>query len=600
MVSFMFVVVSGIAQPGTLDVTFGNAGKVITNLNGDDYGSAVTVQPDSKILIGGTSNSNFALIRYNSDGSLDAHFGINGTVFTSFDTANSTSGARVISLQEDGKILLVGATTGNSGRQLAIARYKTNGSLDSSFGVNGKVVSNFSSGWTGTGIAIQSDQKILITAYVTHLGAYINSFALLRYNSTGILDSTFGINGIGEMILDHDIPVYDVGIQSDGKIVVAGFNQFESSQHQVRDSIMLIRYKDNGLRDSSFGDNGIALAYANSPYPAGLQLRVLEDDKIVVSGFSKDGINNSFAILRFNAAGSLDSTFGVDGIRITKLNTSQDNSTDFDNAYCLAIQDDGKIVQGGTTKGSSNIDFALIRYHANGNIDSSFGTNGFVVTPVGTNDDFAFATAIQPDNKIVLGGYSYNGTDNDYSVVRYNYEAIVPIKLLSFNAIVNGKSVLLNWQTASEINNDHFIIERSGSVNNNFKEIAKVTSKGNSNQVQQYTFEDTHSFVGKNYYRLKQVDKDGHIDYSKIVLVNFGDINVKVYPNPASAILSIEGLKQGEKTTLTIHNGNGLIVAKTITDSYSYSWNIRSLPAGTYFLKIKNGENETVQQFVKQ
>jgi uncharacterized delta-60 repeat protein len=593
---------SAIAQPGTLDASFGNGGKVITDLSGkNDYGYTLAIQPDGKIIVGGSSDSNFALIRYNSDGFLDSTFGINGSVITDFNIASSPNNdARSVALQEDGKILLLGTVFGIFDAQLALVRYNINGSFDSSFGDNGKVISNFSGGWFGYSLAIQFDKKILVEAYVSHLNSFINSFGLLRYNYDGSTDSTFGTNGLAEIIPDHDIPAYCVGIEPDGKIVVGGFKQFELDNHLIGDSIMVIRYKKNGLRDSSFGLNSIALAYVNTPYPFGLSLAIQDDGKIVVSGFSYNGLNNSFAILRFDTTGYLDSSFATNGIRITKLSTFIDKSSNFDNAYCLAIQKDGLIIQGGTSKGVSDEDFALVRYDSNGNIDSSFGTNGIVITPVGNDKDYAFAIGLQTDNKIMLAGFSFNGIYYDFAIARYNSEGTVPIKLLFFKAVKHNKSVLLNWQTATENNNAYFAIERSNNGNSNFKEIGRVNSKGTSTQLQQYSFEDFSPLNGGNYYRLKQVDKDGHTIYTKTVLVDFSKIiSIKLYPNPLKDILTIDGLT-GNKTTVSIIDINGRTLAFISTTDVTYTWNIKSLPAGTYYLRTEADKKVTTKKFIKE
>jgi len=598
----LLLVYSSNAQPGSLDQTFGNGGKVITDFgNTDDFGNSLAIQTDGKIIVGGSAEADFALVRYNSNGLLDSTFGVDGKVITDFKIENTIRApVRSVIIQEDGKILLLGTVVDISYAQLALVRYNTDGSLDNSFGENGKLISNLAGGWYGQSLAIQPDKKILVVAYVVHLNSFTNSFGLLRYNYDGSIDSTFGTNGMAETIFGDDIPAYCIGIEPDGKIVVGGFKKFEISDHHFADSIMVIRYKKNGLRDSSFGINSIGLAYVNTPYSAGLSLGIQDNGKIVVSGFSANGINNSFAIIRFDTTGYLDSSFAINGIRITKLSASAESSYDFDNAYCMAIQKDGMIVQGGVSKGASNTDFALIRYDSNGNIDSSFGTNGIVVTPVGNDKDNALATRLQGDNKIVLAGYSFNGIDYDFSLVRYNSEVILPIKILSFKAVKYDKSVSLIWQTATENNNAYFAVERSNNGANSFREIGRVNSKGNSTQTQQYSFEDKAPFSGVNYYRLKQVNKDGSSTTSKTILIDFSKIPfIKLYPNPVKNYITVEGLT-GSKTMVSIIDINGKVLAATSTNDETYTWNIKALPAGNYYLRINADKKVNTIKFVKE
>ena len=177
----------------------------------------------------------------------------------------------------------------------------------------------------------------------------------------------------------------------------------------------------------------------------------------------------------------------------------------------------------------------------------------------------------------------------------------LPITLTSFTASKNKTSVVLNWRTANEQNNAFFAIERSNNSNNNFKEVGKLNSKGNSDQTQQYLFEDFNPFNGGNYYRLKQVDKDGKTTYSKVVFVDFGElIAIKLYPNPVKDLLTLEGLTPNIKTNISIIGLQGSVLAKTTANNSTYSWNIKQLPAGTYYVRIEAGKNVTTLKFVKE
>jgi hypothetical protein len=165
----------------------------------------------------------------------------------------------------------------------------------------------------------------------------------------------------------------------------------------------------------------------------------------------------------------------------------------------------------------------------------------------------------------------------------------------------NKTSVVLNWQTANEQNNAYFSIERSNNSNNNFKEVGRVSSKGNSNQTQQYLFEDFNPFNGGNYYRLKQVDKDGKTSYSKVVFIDFGKLMaIKLYPNPVKDVLTLEGLTTNNKTNISIISLQGSVLAKATTTNSTYTWNIKQLPAGTYYVRIEAGKSVSTLRFVKE
>jgi uncharacterized delta-60 repeat protein len=171
---------------GSLDPSFGVAGIVTTTFSGWDFAHGITLQSDGKILVAGRSNSVIALARYNVDGSLDTGFHGDGKLTTSVDTEAFAHG---ITLQSDGKILVAGSTRAGSGYDwnFLVVRYNTDGSLDATFDYDGKVITDFGGGDFGYSIAVQSDGKILVTGR----GGERNSFALARLNTDGSLDTTF-------------------------------------------------------------------------------------------------------------------------------------------------------------------------------------------------------------------------------------------------------------------------------------------------------------------------------------------------------------------------------------------------------------------------
>jgi uncharacterized delta-60 repeat protein len=374
---------------GGLDTTFGSGGKVTTKLL--PYARAMALYPnagtanDGKIVLAGQIHSrngteDFDLVRYNRDGSLDTAFGSKGSVTTDL---GSTEYLEAVAIQPDGKILAVGETwqtIGSHPEEIALARYNTNGTLDTTFGSGGKVISALGdNNAEGHAVAVQADGRIIVGGLVVLGGQNEVQFAVVRYNANGTLDTTFGSNhsgftAFGTNTDNYNYGAFSVAIEPDGRIVAAG----DSRDATLRDQWVVARYNSDGSFDTSFGGTGIVTEHimgaANDfAYAEALQA----DGKVVVAG-THDESNNfgqqSFALARFNADGSLDTTFNGTGIVTTQIGTGSI-------ARGVAIQPaDGKIVLAGfaTVNGVSNI--AVARYLANGPTIGSFTASPNPVT----------------------------------------------------------------------------------------------------------------------------------------------------------------------------------------------------------------------------
>ncbi|RME39366.1 MAG: hypothetical protein D6794_03965 [Deltaproteobacteria bacterium] len=276
---------------GTLDPSFGNGGIVQTYVSDYDEAHAVAIQPDGRILVAGTAytigpRDDFALARYNPDGTLDATFGIGGIVTLNFGVDRYGAGIRDtlvdMALQPDGRIVLAGKTVDpvNYDMELALARYNPDGSLDATFGAGGTVITDLGANTPDylTSMALQPDGRIVVAGY-TSLPA--NDTVLVRYNTDGSLDASFGAGGI---VIPPVSPsadsAADVAIQPDGRIVTAG-NSWD--QANSRFDIAVLRFNSNGMLDPGFGTGGIALNNPSiwSHYPSAMVLQ--PDGRIVVS-----------------------------------------------------------------------------------------------------------------------------------------------------------------------------------------------------------------------------------------------------------------------------------------------------------------------------
>ena len=379
-------------------------GVVITSMSAaDDEAYDMLLQKDGKIILTGYSNTDIAAVRYLANGTIDNSFGSGGIVKTALRTVNPISSA--IALQSDGKIILAGSANNGQTNDFALLRYNSNGNLDQTFGKQGIVITSLSEGDdNATDVSVQKDGKILVVGCCNDGSK--TDFALVRYNSNGSLDPTFGKEGIVLTSLSQgDDQAVAMAVQPDGKILLTGYSNT---------NIATVRYKPDGSLDKSFGKNGIVITSVNSGEDEAEDITLQEDGKILIAGKSNNGLNNDFALLRYNPDGSLDPTFGKGGIVVTGIRDGDDQ------ASALCIQSDGKIIAAGSSNNGLNYDFALIRYNRNGSVDRSFGQNGVVLTYIREGNDLASAVIVQEDGKILAGGNSNSGTTNDFALIRYD------------------------------------------------------------------------------------------------------------------------------------------------------------------------------------
>ncbi|MEZ5908176.1 MAG: tandem-95 repeat protein [Hyphomicrobiaceae bacterium] len=402
----------------TLDVTsvndaptFAIGDGIVTTAIGltSDSGRSVALQPDGKIVVAGTSDNQIFVARYNADGSLDTSFGGgDGKVSTSVGASDSGQGVVV---QPDGSVVVGGyADIGGTGH-FVVARYTADGSVDATFGGGTGIVTTAigSSHAYGMSVALQSDGRIVVAGSAIVGSDY--DTAIVRYNSDGSLDTSFGGDGIVTTTItgagDHG---FAISIQPDGRILVAG-GAFDGSSYNLTVS----RYDTDGSVDASFA-GGIVTVPLSAAEDIGNAILVQPDGKVVVAGYGQNGSgDNEFAVVRLNTDGTLDTTFGGDGI-VTELVGGAGGE-----AYGVALQPDGKLILAGRTFNGSNSDVAVMRLNADGTLDTSFGGGDGVFTlPVGTGNDQALDILVQPDGRLVITGEARVGSSNDIVLVRLN------------------------------------------------------------------------------------------------------------------------------------------------------------------------------------
>jgi uncharacterized delta-60 repeat protein len=403
------------AAPGDLDPSFGSGGLVTTDFGGlHDDSHSVGVQSDGKIVAGGFTcgpSCDFALSRYNLDGSLDSSFGVDGKVITAFPGELTVINA--LAIGPDDKIVAVGPTFSSN---FALARYNPSGELDTTFGDGGRVVTDVASQDDATSVALQADGKIVLAGFTD--GATYQDFILLRYETDGTLDGSFGNGGVVMTDFGAIDNANGLVIQKNQMIVAAGYTNGGSD---TAADFALARYNTDGSLDASFGDSGKVTTDFTFSADVVNALTLQADGKIVAAGVTSGGqLGPAFALARYEASGALDNSFGADG----KVTTDFTDTYRDDTAFAVLTQPDGKLVATGSSGEPTfppNKDFALARYDESGNLDHNFGTAGTVLTNFGA-DDVARALTLQTDGKLVAAGFTSEsaiGGDEKFALARY-------------------------------------------------------------------------------------------------------------------------------------------------------------------------------------
>lgn len=302
---------------GSLDLTFSGDGMVTTAIGtSDEEAYSVLIQPDGKILVAGLSltgfNYEFALVRYNTDGSLDLSFDTDGKVTTAVGLDDY---GFAVDLQPDGKIVVAGTSFSGTNYDFALARYNSDGSLDLTFDTDGMLLTDMGNEDILRCMTVQADGKIVVAG--TSFNGANNDFALARYNTDGSLDLSFDTDGkkIHPVGVNND-EIRSLILQPDGKLVVAGLSDAGPAS-----DFALARYNMDGSFDLGFSSDGIVITNigSGSSYDVAFSVALQSDGKIVAAGFSNNSLNDDFALARYTADGSLDLSFDGDGILTTAV-----------------------------------------------------------------------------------------------------------------------------------------------------------------------------------------------------------------------------------------------------------------------------------------
>jgi uncharacterized delta-60 repeat protein len=428
------------AVDGELDLSFGTDGKTVASFaaqsiieyhpepHANSKPSAMALEADGKILLAGQNfftkdlsrtDTDFSLMRYNSDGTHDGHFGNLGKITAGFSGGHDS--ATALAIQQDGKILVAGFMTAPSStnppnRDFGILRYLADGNADASFGQSGIVLTDFS-GRTDSALAIsvQPDGHFFVAGVSTSTDKK-DALALARYNSDGSLDSDFGTQG--KITSEFGGRISLIRFQPDGKFVVGGST--------TNSDFTLARYQADGSLDKAFGVDGTITTAFSAAYAVVNDLIFTPQGQLIAVGTT--GSDSWFfdsadiAIVRHNQDGSLDQSFGNQGKVISDIFGR------YEHGNALAVQPDGYILLAGfandyTPWHFNEGDFLLARYTPEGNLDKSFGKAGAIKTDFGV-EDHAVLASLQKDGRILVAGYVsrtlLESRPSDFSIARYH------------------------------------------------------------------------------------------------------------------------------------------------------------------------------------
>jgi uncharacterized delta-60 repeat protein len=408
--------------------------------SGNDLANEIVVLDDGRIVVAGMASDgmqwDFALARYNTDGSLDTSFSGDGLVSVPIGAGNDYGYS--LATQADGAAIIAGYGL-VSNDDFMVARLLADGNPDTSFSADGKLTTALGTGSDKAySVALQADGRILVAGSSSN--GSNDDFAVTRYNADGSLDTTFSGDGKATAAIGSagDI-VRKVLLQADGRIIVAGYASNGSNDFAVA------RFTADGALDLTFSGDGKAITAVGNNSDMAYDAVLQSDGAILLVGSSYNGTDNDVALVRYNATGSLDTSFDVDGKLTLGIGTGDDV------AWAVALQADGKIVVVGSTDNSANKDIFVLRLNTDGSLDGSFSGDGIATLGVGSGSDVAYGVAIQADGRILVSGYAYDSAYNAFVVARFNTDGSLDTSFGAADALngsprytENGAAVVLD------------------------------------------------------------------------------------------------------------------------------------------------------------
>lgn len=492
------------AQYGSLDLTFGLNGKVITDMGlTPSQASSIKILSDDKIIVAGdhynsNTNNDFAILRYTSDGELDLSFGNQGKVYTDYNQLSNIITS--ITVLSNNKILAIGTLFNENENEndFIFARFNQDGSLDSSFGNNGFVVNDFQNRKDIPYNAVELADGSFIVTGESKLGIE-SKLIVAKYNSDMTLDMNFGTTGyfLDETNFYNKNSIGNaLYITPDNNILVSGrvfnvgfYNDFAIWKLDIHGSL-----------DTTFGNNGKLLIDFFQTDDYLVDMKVLDNGKMILAGGTNEiflGAPMRYCIAQLNADGTLDSTFGVLG---KVIYTFDPNAGEIPSTFIR--RQNGALVLGGYFVNSGNYDFGLLFLNADGSQDIRYGNNGWVATTF-IGNDYLYGLAEQSDGKIIASGHTGNSSTNPtFAMARYDTDT--SLTSASFykdhsirvypNPVNNELNITFNSIISTNISARIF--------DNNGREISISSLNNNINNFEQTITLNTFSELSKGIYFL--------------------------------------------------------------------------------------------------
>ena len=487
------------------------------------------------------------------DGQIDSTFGINGITFSNFlQGATGTS----IGIDNQQNIIAVGQIYTSNQYDFAAIKFNSQGNIDTTFASNGKFTIGFGIDDFCNSILVQSDNKIIMGGYSSNWDGFnVNSiftqFSLVRIHNNGIIDSTFGNNGKFELDFDPvDCGAVVLEMQSDGKIIAIGkYNNGASLQ------IIAIRIDQNGVLDLSFGNSGISKIQIDT---------ILKDDEVTSCVIQADNkiligvvtIDQSFSgkifgLVRLTENGILDSSFGSNGV--VKIDIPNQGN---DFALAIALQGDGKILQAGTCKNSKIM--AICRFNNDGTLDPTFGAQGIDTLNISVGKDIIRDIMIQDDNKIIIVGES----NNNACILRLSQFGKIDSTFNNIGINNYGSSLGEGFYDVHSISSNKLVTAAYAQDTNNLFQLSVA------------------AYSSILFSGIKQNEPD--------------NLHLNLYPNPANDILNINyTLTTNNRYQIQIINSIGQVVKEVSNQNTvgTYTWTVdtKNYSKGIYCVSFSNG-----------
>ena len=500
-----------------------------------------------------------------ADGDLDLTFGVGGKVVTDFGSPREHAAGIVI--DGSGRTIVVGTTSDYTQINVALARYTTAGALDATFGTGGKVVTGIGPlGAVGNDVTIDRHGKLVVIgeSLVERTDgdlSYISpDFAVARYNDDGSLDTTFGTGGI----VTKDMGLYSramrVAVDANNRIVLAGYASSPAS------GMTVLRYNEDGNLDSTFGNAGVVqTVVGDNSLGQGHALAIDGSNRIVVAGVAYIGGDSNFALARYNEDGSLDSSFGSGGVVIADVAVGE-------SANAVVIDATGRIVAAGSGSSAADPqpDFVVARFASDGTLDTSFNGTGLATMDFGGTYDSATALLIGGGGKILVTGFTLTNTvGGDFALARFNSDGTVDAAFGSGGQVVTDFSSTEDRGTALALDSTgRAIVAGTSSYqsgDNWYDKFALARYKGPA-------------LPPADVFVTESVDKPNTVNQGDLLTYTIGVANLG--PNSAKSVVVTDSLSSS--TTFVSASANkGNVTGPPAGQSGSVTWQVGDIANGS-------------------